>query len=71
MNIHYIQRNLHIRNLYIRNLYTSMYIQCTYYDTFVTYTFVTDDAFFNWNWAGVCGGRWAGPGLLAGWAVGS
>ena len=26
---------------HIRNLYTSMYIQCTYYDTFVTYTFIT------------------------------
>ena len=31
----------------------------------------TDDAFFNRNWAGACGDRWAGPGLLAGWAVGS
>ena len=31
----------HIRNLYICNLYTSMYIQCTYYGIFVTYTFVT------------------------------
>ena len=30
----------------------------------------TDDTFFNRNWAGACGGRWAGPGLLAGWAVG-
>ena len=30
----------------------------------------TDDAFFNRNWAGVCRGRWAGPGLLAGWDVG-
>ena len=27
--------------------------------------------FFNWNWAGVCRGRWAGPGLLAGWSAGS
>ena len=27
----------------------------------------TDDAFFNWNWAGACGGCLAGPGLLAGW----
>ena len=27
----------------------------------------TDDAFFNRNWAGARGGRWAGPGLLAGW----
>ena len=26
-----------------------------------------DDAFFNRNWAGARGGRWAGPGLLAGW----
>ena len=33
--------------------------------------FILDDAFFNQNWAGACGGRWAGPGLLAGWAVGS
>ena len=30
----------------------------------------SDDAFFNWNWVGPCGVRWAGPGLLAGWAVG-
>ena len=30
-----------------------------------------DDAFFNRDWAGACRGRWAGPGLLAGWAVGS
>ena len=29
-----------------------------------------DDAFFNRNWAGACGGRLAGPGLLAGWATG-
>ena len=27
--------------------------------------------FFNRNWAGACRGRWAGPGLLAGWAAGS
>ena len=26
----------------------------------------TDDVFFNRNWAGACGDRWAGPGLLAG-----
>ena len=25
---------------------------------------VTDDAFFNRNWVGACGGRWAGPGLI-------
>ena len=31
----------------------------------------TDDAFFNRDWAGACRGRWAGLGLLAGWAVGS
>ena len=30
----------------------------------------TDDAFFNRNWAGARGGRWAGPGLLAGWDAG-
>ena len=30
-----------------------------------------DDAFFNRDWARACRGRWAGPGLLAGWAVGS
>ena len=29
-----------------------------------------DDAFFNRNWAGACRGRWAGPGLLAGWDAG-
>ena len=33
-------------------------------------TVPTDDAFFNRNWAGACGGRLAGPGLLAGWATG-
>ena len=27
----------------------------------------TDDAFFNWNWAGARRGRWAGPGLSVGW----
>ena len=27
--------------------------------------------FFNRNWAGGCGRRWAGPGLLAGWDAGS
>ena len=27
--------------------------------------------FFNRNWAGACRGRWAGPGLLAGWSTGS
>ena len=27
----------------------------------------TDDAFFNRNWVGECGGRWAGPGFLADW----
>ena len=30
----------------------------------------TDDAFFNRNWAKAYGRRWAGPGLLAGWAIG-
>ena len=30
----------------------------------------TDDAFFNWNWAGACRGRRSGPGLLMDWAVG-
>ena len=28
----------------------------------------TDDAFFNRNWARACRGRWAGPGLMLGWA---
>ena len=27
---------------------------------------ITDDAFFNRNWAGACGGRWVGPKLLMG-----
>ena len=27
--------------------------------------------FFNRNWAGACRGRWAGPGLLAGWDASS
>ena len=27
--------------------------------------------FFNRNWARVCWGSWAGPGLLAGWVAGS
>ena len=26
--------------------------------------------FFNRNWDGACRGRWAGPGLLAGWDAG-
>ena len=28
---------------------------------------IDDNAFFNWNWAGARRGRWAEPGLLAGW----
>ena len=27
--------------------------------------------FFNQNWVGACGGRWAGPGSMAGWSAGS
>ena len=27
--------------------------------------------FFNRNWAGACGGRWAGPGSMASWSAGS
>ena len=27
--------------------------------------------FFNRNWARACGGRWAGPGSMAGWSAGS
>ena len=27
--------------------------------------------FFNRNWAGACGGRWAGPGSMAGWSADS
>ena len=27
--------------------------------------------FFNRNWARACWGRWAEPGLLAGWSAGS
>ena len=31
----------------------------------------TDDAFFfQSDWAGACRGRWARPGLLAGWSAG-
>ena len=30
----------------------------------------TDDAFFNRNWAGASGDRWAGPGLPTGWDAG-
>ena len=26
----------------------------------------TDDAFFNWNWAGACWNRWVGTGTVAG-----
>ena len=26
---------------------------------------------FNRNWAGVCRGRWAGPGLFVGWDAGA
>ena len=33
-------------------------------------TALTDDAFFNRNWAGARGGGWAGPELLAGWDAG-
>ena len=29
-----------------------------------------DVFFFNWNWAGECRGRWAGPGWLADWDAG-
>ena len=25
---------------------------------------IIDDAFFNWNWAGACWDRWAGPRLI-------
>ena len=38
-----------------------------YYSFFM---FIIDDAFFNRNWAGACGGRWVGPGVLANKAVG-
>ena len=31
----------------------------------------TDDVFFQSDWAGACGGRWAGPGLLLGWSAGT
>ena len=31
-------------------------------------TVSTDDAFFNRNWDRACRGRWAGPGLMLGWA---
>ena len=31
----------------------------------------TDDAFFQSDWAGACGGRWAGSGLLLGWSTGT
>ena len=34
------------------------------------YLLSSDDSFFNRNWAGACKGRWAGPGLLAGWDAG-
>ena len=27
--------------------------------------------FFNWNWDEACGGRWAGPGSIAGWSASS
>ena len=30
-----------------------------------------DDAFFQPNWARGCWGRWAGPGLLLGWSLGT
>ena len=30
----------------------------------------TNDAFFQPDWVGACGGRWAGPGLLLGWSAG-
>ena len=31
---------------------------------FLVFQLVFDDAFFNRNWAGACGGRWAEPGLM-------
>ena len=31
----------------------------------------TDDVFFQSDWAGACGGRWAGPRLLLGWSTGT
>ena len=37
---------------------------------FDPWMFEYDDAFFNRNWAEACRGRWAGPGLLAGWDAG-
>ena len=30
-----------------------------------------DDAFFQSDWIGACGGCWAGPRLLLGWSVGT
>ena len=27
---------------------------------------ISDAVFFNRDWAGACGGRWAGPGLMMG-----
>ena len=31
----------------------------------------TNDAFFQQDWAGACGGHWAGPELLLGWFAGT
>ena len=30
-----------------------------------------DDAFFQPDWARACWSRWAGPGLMLGWSIGS
>ena len=35
------------------------------------YIYILMMPFFNRNWVGACGGRWAGPGSMAGWAAGS
>ena len=37
----------------------------------IYYAINLDDAFFNQNWAGACGRRWAGLGSLEGWSAGS
>ena len=32
---------------------------------------ISDDAFFQLDWAEACWGRWAGPELMMGWSAGS
>ena len=45
-------------------MWAILYVLKPYNDSF---RLISDDAFFNRNWAGARGGRWVGPELLADW----